>query len=235
MTTTAYDLPSIATAGVPSGLNGPPGSERLQSDVDWEPKYIEITPPERVIMLDELGPGAAGPDAFSPVAVTTPFRFLSDEGVRICDEVCSELELHAKSSDRIPKFNTGGGYRSRFLWGMATDPTLIAFFRELAQAPLVAHPVHNLGVHINYAPDDLSRNVDLWHTDVTSFDYVLMVTDPNQMKGGRFEWYYGPAEEGKAFIEAGEPLPAEKIMAADFPGPGWAVFQQGHRILHRAT
>jgi len=236
MTTPAYELPSIVSAGVPSGLTGPPGYERLESDVDWDPKYIEITPPERVIMLDELGPDAAGPEAFSPVGVTTPFKFLSDEGVRICDEICSELEQYAETNERIAKSSGGGGYRSRFLWGVATDPTLIAFFRELAQAPLLVHPVHHGGgVHINYAPDDLSRSVDLWHTDITSFDYVLMVTDPNQIKGGRFEWYYGPAEEGKALIEGGQPLPADKVMAAAFPGAGWAVLQQGHRILHRAT
>jgi hypothetical protein len=233
--TTVLDLPSIVSAGVPSGEHGPPGYERLESDVDWDPRFIEITPPERVIMLDELGEGAAGPNAFSPVGITTPFKFLSDEAVQICDEICAELENSAKSSDRIPKYHRGGGYRSRFLWGMSTDPTLLQFFRELAQAPLVPHPVSHHGIHINYAPDDLERNVDLWHADVTSFDYVLMVTDPNAMKGGRFEWYAGPAEEGKALIEAGEPLPAEKVRYAAFPGPGWAVFQQGHRILHRAT
>src|SRR5205085_5151310 len=73
MNTTAIELPTIVHAGVPSGRNAPSGYERLESDVDWDPKYVEITPPERVITLDELGPGAAGPDAFSPVAATTPF------------------------------------------------------------------------------------------------------------------------------------------------------------------
>ncbi len=233
--TTMLDLPSIVSAGVPSGEHGPPGYERLESDVDWDPKYIEITPPERVYLLEELGAGAEGPNAFSPFGVTTPFKFLSDEAVQICDAISSELEQYAGTSERVAKYNRGGGYRSRFLWGMSTDPALLQFFRELAQAPLVPHPVSHHGVHINYAPDDLERNVDLWHTDVTSFDYVLMITDPNAMKGGNFQWYYGPAEEGKAHIEQDGTVPEEKIVSAPFPGPGWAVFQQGHRILHRAT
>ncbi len=212
----------------------PPGYGRLASDVPWDDGYLEFQPPERIYTLGELGDDAAD-RAFSPLAITSPFRFLSDEGVRILQRICRELEGSARGSDRIPKFVRGGVYRSEFLWGLATDPTLIGLLRDLAQAPLEPHPVSHHAVHVNYAPDDLSLNVDQWHADIVSFDYVLMVTDPRGMKGGRFEYFVGPVEEGQALLERDGELPAERVRAAAFPGPGWAVFQQGHRVLHRAT
>jgi hypothetical protein len=117
---------------------------------------------------------------------------------------------------------------------MVYDPTILGFLRELAQAPLEPHPVSHHAVHINYAPDDLSLNVDQWHRDAVGFDFVLLASDPAPMKGGRFEYYAGPVEEGRELLLAGEQLPAEKVLSPDFPGPGWAVLQQGHRVLHRA-
>ena len=216
-------------------LAGPPGYDRLESDVEWDPRYLELVPPERVGLLDEFGDDAAGPTAISPVAITSPFRLLSDEGVAILQAVCTELERAAGSDERIAKRARGGVYRSEFLRGLYGDPAVLAFLSDLAQARLEPHPVSHHAVHINYAPDDLSRNVDQWHRDAVAFDYVLMVNDPRPMKGGRFEYFFGSVEEGKALLESGEGLPPERVMTPDFPGPGWAVFQQGHRVLHRAA
>src|SRR5207247_375024 len=44
-----------------------------------------------------------------------------------------------------------------------------------------------------------------------------------------------PAAEGRALLESEQGLPSERVATPDFPGPGWAVFQQGHRVLHRAA
>ena len=129
----------------------------------------------------------------------------------------------------------GSIYRSEFLRGMYEDASVLALLRELAQAPLEPHPVSHHAIHINYAPDDLARNVDQWHRDVISFDYVLMVSDPRPMRGGRFEYFLGPVEEGRELLESGAGLPPERVASPDFPGPGWAVLQQGHRVLHRAA
>jgi hypothetical protein len=214
---------------------GPAGYERLDADVDWDPAYLELTLPERVLTFADLGEGAAGPAAFSEVAITTPFRFLSDAGVRILCDVCAELEQFARTSRRIPKFNRGGAYRSRFLWGMTHDETLLAWIRELARAELWPHPVTHHGVHINYAPDDVELTVDQWHTDSVSFDYVLAATDPGTVPGGRFVYFEGSVEEGRAILDRGEELPPDRLVTPEFPGPGWAILQQGHRILHRTT
>jgi hypothetical protein len=214
----------------------PPGYAPLGSDVAWEPeRHLAPERPERVVLLDEWGPDAAGPSALSPVAITTPFRLLSDEGVAVLQSICAELEQSAVGDERIAKKVRGSIYRSAFLRGLYEDESVLSFLRGLAQAPLRPHPVSHHAIHINYAPDDLSRNVDQWHRDVISFDYVLMVSDPRPMRGGRFEYFLGPVEEGRALLESGTGLPPERVASPEFPGPGWAVLQQGHRVLHRAA
>ena len=200
--------------------DAPPGYAPLENDVSWDPGYLELVPPERVFMLDEFGPDAAGPTALSPVAITTPFRFLSDEGIRVMHAVCSELEGFAGANNRIAKCARGGVYRSAFLRGMSADPDLLEFLGGLAQAPIEPHPVGHHAMHVNYAPDELGKNVDQWHCDVVSFDYVLMVWDPRPLKGGRFEYFRGPVEEGRDLLVEGAGLPPERVVSVEFPGPG---------------
>jgi hypothetical protein len=216
-------------------MRGPPGYDRLTNDIPWDARYLDFEGPARVYTLEDFGEEAAGPRALSPVAITTPFRFLNDDGVGILQSLCAELEQFAGGDERIAKRVRGSIYRSEFLRGMYSDPTLLEFLRNLSQAPIEPHPVSHHAIHINYAPDDLSRNVDQWHHDVVSFDFVLMVSDPRPMKGGRFEYFFGPVETGRDLLVNGGELPSESVRSVEFPGPGWAVLQQGHRVLHRAA
>jgi len=217
-------------------LTAPPGYDVLGGDVPWDPeRHLALEAPAHVTLLDEWGPDAAGPTALSPVAITAPFRLLSDEGVATLQAICSELERYAVGDERIPKKVRGSIYRSEFLRGMYGDPAVLAFLREMGQAPLEPHPISHHAIHINYAPDDLSRNVDQWHRDAISFDYVLMVSDPRPMRGGRFEYFLGAVEEGRDLLATDAGLPPDRVVSPEFPGPGWAVLQQGHRVLHRAA
>jgi hypothetical protein len=217
-------------------LAAPPGYGALATDVPWSPeRHLALEAPNRITLLEEWGPEAAGPTALSPVAITSPFRLLSDEGVATLQAICAELEQDAVGDERIAKKVRGSIYRSRFMRGMYEDASVLAFLCDLAQAPLRPHPISHHAVHINYAPEELSRNVDQWHRDAISFDYVLMVSDPKPMRGGRFEYFLGSVEEGAELIESGAGLPPERVASPEFPGAGWAVLQQGHRVLHRAA
>lgn len=215
--------------------DAPPGYEPLESDLPWDSGYLALEEPDERILLATLGAEAAGPAALSTLAITSPFRLLTEEGAAVLGEICRSLEAYAAGDNRIAKRARGGVYRSAFLLGLATDPDLLAFMRRLTEAQVEPHPIAHHAIHVNYAPEDLGRNVDQWHMDAVSFDYVLMASDPTRLRGGRFEWYAGPAEEGAALLTAGEPLPAEKVRSVEFPAAGWAVVQQGHRILHRAA
>jgi hypothetical protein len=215
--------------------DAPPGYEPLRYDVPWDSVYLALEQPEERVLLADLGPDAAGPTALSPLAITSPFRLLTEEGAAILGAICRELERYASGDNRIAKRARGGVYRSAFLRGLASDPELLAFVRRLTEAPVEPHPIAHHAIHVNYAPEELGRNVDQWHLDAVSFDYVLMASDPAGLRGGRFEWYAGSAEEGAALLSAGKPLPPERVRSVEFPGAGWAVVQQGHRVLHRAA
>jgi hypothetical protein len=213
----------------------PPGYETVQADVGWDERYLRLEAPARVWALDELGQAVAGPNALSPLAITSPFRVLSDEGVEVLRAIAEELRSLASGSERIPKRIRGVLYRSAFVRGLYADRTFLEFLRGLAQAPLEPHPATHHALQFNFAPEDLSKNVDQWHRDVVSFDFVLMVSDPRPMKGGRFEYFAGPVEEGRELLANGSGLPEERVVKVEFPGAGWAVLQQGHRVLHRAA
>ena len=168
-------------------LSAPPGYGALATDVPWDPeRHLALEAPTTVTLLDEWGPGAAGPTALSPFAITSPFRLLSDEGVATLQTICNELEQDAVGDERIAKKVRGSVYRSEFMRGMYAEPTVVEFLRELAQAPLELHPISHHAIHINYAPDDLSRNVDQWHRDAISFDYVI--DQSNALGGVHKQW-----------------------------------------------
>src|ERR1700716_2434344 len=105
----------------------PPGYGGLQSDVAWDPqRHLALQEPQRVTMLEEWGAAAAGPTAVSPVAITTPFRLLSDEGVAALQAICRELEQYSVGDERIAKKVRGSIYRSEFLRGMYQDASVLA-------------------------------------------------------------------------------------------------------------
>ena len=70
---------------------GPAGMGIAEGDVAWDRRYLQLEPPARVHTFAEFGQ----PDAdalLSPMAVTEPFRILSDEGVAVALKVARELE-----------------------------------------------------------------------------------------------------------------------------------------------
>src|SRR5262245_6271013 len=77
-------LPAVTSVLQPPPFpTGPPGYALLEADVEWDPGYLELVAPEEVLTFEELGAGPTSPEAFSDVAITTPFRFLGDEGIRV--------------------------------------------------------------------------------------------------------------------------------------------------------
>ena len=210
----------------------PAAYELAESDVAWEPQFLELVPPRAVRTLADFG-YLEDDLALSPVAITEPFRVLSDEGAAAAERIAGELGRHAQGDARSKRLR-GCTYRSEFFAGMYSDPRLVAFLAELARADLREHPIGHHRVQLNFAPDELAKDVDVWHYDVVSYDFVMLLTDPSAMQGGNTEFFEGTVEEGMRILDEGGALPPERIGKVDYPGPGWAFLQQGHRVLHRA-
>ena len=85
--------------------------------------------------------------------------------------------------------------------------------------------------------------MDVWHADSIGFDYVLMASDPKDLEGGEFEVFLGTREQAAEATGPGADalnlgfngdLPAERTVSFRFPEKGFAIFQQGYHVIHRA-
>jgi len=224
----------------------PPGYETMDDEPRFDAgRHLAFSAPARTWTLGDFGYDRNTIDASpSPVAVAGPFRVLSDEGVQATQGVARRLGKFSRLSQRTANYLAGGAYRSRFLRDLFRAPELVDFLSRVAGTPLAPHSMPSQQVYVNYAPEDITRHVDTWHTDSIGFDIVLMVTDPATIKGGEFQFFRGTREEAAGLLAtptgglirgSNVELPAARVEAVKFPSPGYALFQQGNLVLHRAT
>ena len=214
----------------------PEGFPTLKSEPEFDPaRHLAIEKPDQVISLEELGYSDADcSDCPTGMAVTSPFRLLSDEGIACLQEVTRLLEPYARSNERIPRLVRGGVYQSKFLRDFCLSPDITDAISEICDAPMLPHTMpHQLG-HLNYNPLTIGKNVDKWHADTLRIDYVMFVTDPNAVEGGEFQYFNGTKHEVAELNKSGRPLPEERIVSPEFPGAGYVVLQQGNMVVHRA-
>ncbi len=226
----------------------PEGYQQLPDETRYDPElHLALEFPQRVWSLEEFGYTPAQIEkCASPVAVTSPFRLLSDEGLAALYQVATRLKSVCSniSGNRTPRHLAGGVYRSQFLRDLCACPVILAHMSRIAGTELAAHSMPSQQVYINYAPEDVSKAVDAWHFDGIGFDYVIMMSDPSAMQGGNFEYFQGTRDEVAAMFDLDvsqvrsgitEELPAERVIKPEFPAAGYAIFQQGNMIVHRAA
>ena len=163
-------------------------------------------------------------------------RLLSDEGVRVLMKTAQSLRKYSSSGgERIQHLLRGCVYRSKFLRDLCLCPKVSEFLSQIYGIPVAPHsiPLH-LG-HFNFAPDDLTRAVDKWHIDTIGFDYVMMVSDPNQQVGGRFQYFLGTKREIQEIKDNNQSIPEDRIISPEFPGPGYIIVMQGNMVVHRGA
>ena len=223
----------------------PPFPTRRPTGYDWlddEPvfdpaRHLQLEPPGATTSLAELGYSAdeIAPTA-TPVAFSEPFRVLSDEGAEVLLEVARRLRGHAvRAGDRIQNTVRGGCYRSAWLRDLCCSPELTGAMSDIYGTGVAPHtmPVH-LG-HLNYEPNEVGVAVDKWHHDTIPLDFVMMVSDPSTLPGGRFEVFMGTRQEAAALAAIGERPPIDRVLVPDFPGPGWAIALHGNMVVHRGA
>ena len=230
----------------PSSL--PKGYKELDDGISYDPsRHLDLQHPDQVWSLADFGYSESEISmAASPVAVTSPFRLLSEEGVRALHQVSSQLKAVSTSieGDRTPLHLAGGVYRSRFLRDLCSCPEILGHMSSISGIELVPHSMPSQQVYINYAPDDVSKAVDAWHYDGIGFDYVIMVSDPKKLMGGNFEYFQGTRDEVAEMYNlrvhevrygVKDNFPQDRVFKVEFPDAGYAVFQQGNLVVHRAA
>jgi hypothetical protein len=215
----------------------PQGYSWFEDEPAFNPKrHLALERPNKILYLSELGYSQAEIDQkASPVATSSPFKVLSEEGANILLNVARNLRQHSISCERIDNMVRGGCYRSRFLRDLCIDPSLTDLMCEIYQTDVAPHtmPVH-LG-HMNFAPDDLSHAVDKWHHDTLPLDFVMLVTDPATLDGGQFEYFIGTKHEMAELAKQGKTPPPDRVCAPQFFGPGYAIALHGDMVVHRGA
>jgi hypothetical protein len=219
---------------------------QLRDEPVFDPqRHLALEAPPRRWTLDELGYAKeVAQTCASQVAVAAPLRLLSDQGAEAARKVALALRDSRQAGDRTASYLAGGVYRSAFLRDLCNCPQVTAFLSEIAGCELLPHSMPSQQVYLNYAPEDLSKAVDSWHTDSIGFDCVLMISDPASFSGGQFQFFVGTRDEAATLLDSCpenltaanvRDLPAGRVAGVQFPAAGYAVFQQGTMVVHRAT
>jgi len=216
-------------------LRIPKNIPKLENDRPFDPgQHLAIEEPERVWMLKDFGyTSEQQAKAPFPIAVTTPFRLLSDKGVAALREIVNELVSFRRQSERMANYIRGALYYSQFMREFCMNTEVNAFVGKLSGAAVRPHPMTLYQAHINLKPEDPRKEVDRWHTDTVILDYVLMVTDPQAFTGGHFEYFQCTRTEAIRSLIKEDGLP--NVVKVEFPMAGYAVLQQGHKVVHRAN
>lgn len=217
----------------------PPGYSYLDDEPSFEPaRDLELEQPKILTGLAELGydEDFRG-DYPSQLAVTSALRVLSDTGVEKLRYVIKRLwpyAIHSPDPQVAPVLR-GAVYRSRFIRDLSLSPEVTEFFGACAGARLVpsAFPF-NLG-HINRAHGrEPAEPAGGWHHDDNGLVMVLLAHDQNDLVGGRFQYFLGTRQEASDTLSRGRPLPEERVVSPEIPGPGYAVLMQGSALVHRS-
>ncbi len=196
--------------------------------------HLQLEKPERIYSLEDFGhtKEAAAAAPFD-LAVTTPFRLLSDLGVEALKESIENLKGLRRKSERMANFIRGSIFYSPFIKELCLSADVNNFIKSMTNSSVLPHPMGLYQGHINLCPEEEGREVDRWHTDTVTLDYVLMVTDPKEYSGGHFEFFQCTKAQAIRSMIRDEADP--HIVKVEFPKAGYAILQQGNMVVHRAS
>lgn len=222
---------------VPFPPQQPPGYAWLDDEpVFDQSRHLQLETPDELVMLSDLGYGEQEiSTTATPVALSSPFRLLSEEGAAVMLATARRLREFARSAgDRVESAVRGGCYRSRWLRDLSISPEVTDHLSAIYQTDVAPHAMPLHLAHLNYEPAQIDTAIDKWHCDTLPLDYVLAVTDPGTVQGGRFEYFVGTKHEAAELAADGRHPPADRVIAPEIPGPGYAVALHGNMVVHRA-
>jgi hypothetical protein len=227
---------------IPFPSHFPEGMEPEKESVKFDPKvHLDIKHPEHLVDLDfkqRPFPLPKG-EPFPGLAFTTPFRLMSEEGVKVLREIVqkhSNNPMLKQSDNRTPLCLRGLGYVSPFVRDLNLSPEVTGLLESFAMDPLCAHTMPMNYSQINVGLIGGDRPVDAWHVDSVDYVMVVMLSDSRDMDGGRLEVVMRPTAEALELMEIrkGKLLESE-LMNVKYPAAGWACFMQGCKMLHHVT
>jgi hypothetical protein len=218
----------------------PPGYSYLEHEPTFDPaEDLKLEPPPAIQTLADLGYSATFQANYeSTLAVTAPFRLLSESGLDKLHAVIKQLQPFIRSNPKgagVSVKMRGTAYRSRFIRDLCLSPEVADFLGGLGGVGVVPTSYPHELAQLNFPPVERSRPIVGWHHDKNAFVLVTMLNDPATVDGADLEYFAGTRHEGYEILARSGELPPDRRVMPTFPGAGFAVLMQGSTLLHRAT
>lgn len=176
----------------------------------------------------------------SPMAYSSAFKVLSDEGIVVLSKIIEENLSKGKSfgvGNRTPMSLRGLAFSSKFIRDFNECPILLNFLSKLAGLQLIPHTYVSSYSHCNIGAVGDNVPVDQWHADSVPFVLVILMSDLGpSAQGGELQVIKMPREESfRVLTETSGNIPNEFLVNVKYPGVGWALFMQGSHMVHHVT
>lgn len=146
-----------------------------------------------------------------------PFKYLSENSIKILNEIIDNNKDLIKSSDRIPSFIRGIGYHSNFIRELCYNDEILKYLKKITGINLIPHYLFSNVGHINIGLPN-NKEIDKWHFDSVPYVLIILLSDPKNFSGGILEYEIN-----------------SKIYQVYFPNAGYAFFMKGSEIKHHVT
>jgi len=175
------------------------------------------------------------------VAASTPFRILSDEGLKYLQNLLASQRKYAQTKEtqpnrRQPESLRGLSMRSKWANEFITSPVLEDLVSRLTGNRVEVNTMMMNRGHVNYGKINTGLVVDQWHFDSVAYVLVIMVSDPPE-EGGNLQLLISPSrEDAFEMMKQTDNNPSEEVLYdIHFPAAGYAVFLEGSRVMHHVT
>jgi hypothetical protein len=213
----------------------PPGFSFVDGEPEFIPeRHLALDGPQEVVTLADLGYRPEEIRQFpSPIAIATPLRILSDEGIQALQNAIElTMPRTVRTANGDPRLYFGT-YHSRFMRDLSFSPVVTDALSEIFKSPIAPHTMGHLGVQIVMGTQP-QVEIEPWHHDRVSFTVVLTMYDPAETAGGRFQYFVGTRDEARLLMEDNPELPADRVASPECP-LGSAVLMQGPAVCHRGA
>ena len=213
----------------------PPGFSYVAGEPEFVPeRHLALNTPQEIVTLADLGYRPEETRQFpSPIAIASPLRILSDEGVQALQKAIDRtMSRTVRTANGDPRLYFGT-YHSRFMRDLSFSPVVTEALSEIFKSPIAPHTMGHLGVQIVMGTR-AEVEIEPWHHDRVSFTVVLTMYDPGATVGGRFQYFVGTRDEARLLLAERAELPADRVASPDCP-LGSAVLMQGQAVCHRGA
>ena len=210
--------------------------EHFDSLQSWSDAYLCLQGPActHAESLEDFG-YTESPSALAEAKGLTAYaevnRLFTDQGVAALRSACEQLEGVAGHSQWIiSKRCRAATEHSTLVREMMNSRAFLLAVSRVAGVPLIPYPMISARSQVNYyspaiLEDELTQ-FGMWHTDGTRFVLNILLSDPDEYRGGEFVFHHGTTNSFDINDYAGNFRKSRVSRCGD------AVYLFGSQVFH---